>query len=67
MERFYDWFNRVFSRATDGYVSICQLPHPQVARSRFLFLVGFVLLTGVLGNRIPGSFLPEEDQGYLFA
>ncbi len=23
LQKFYDWFNRVFGRATDGYVSIC--------------------------------------------
>ena len=26
---FFRWFNRVFGRATDGYVSWCGLPHPQ--------------------------------------
>ena len=32
-----------------------------------ILLVGFTFLTGMLGKRIPGSFLPEEDQGYFFA
>ena len=66
LQRFYDWFNRIFGRATNGYVGVCRL----LIRKSFvavLILVGFVLLTGVLGKRIPGSFLPEEDQGYFFA
>ena len=66
LQRFYDWFNRVFGRATNGFVSTC---HFLIRKSlvAVLVLVGFILLTGVLGKRIPGSFLPEEDQGYFFA
>lgn len=66
LQRFYNWFNRVFGRATNGYVTACHF----LIRKSFvavLILLGFVLLTGVLGKRIPGSFLPEEDQGYFFA
>src|SRR6266853_951904 len=29
-------------------------------------LGGFTLLDGVLGKKLPTSFVPEEDQGYLF-
>ena len=66
LQRFYDWFNRVFGRATNGFVSTC---HFLIRKSlvAVLVLVGFILLSGVLGKRIPGSFLPEEDQGYFFA
>ena len=31
-----------------------------------LLLAGVAVLAGVLGSRLPGGFLPEEDQGYLF-
>ncbi|MBS1214280.1 MAG: transporter, hydrophobe/amphiphile efflux family, partial [Proteobacteria bacterium] len=31
-----------------------------------LFLGGVALFTGVLGKNVPMSFLPDEDQGYLF-
>ncbi|HEY6070625.1 MAG TPA: efflux RND transporter permease subunit, partial [Chthoniobacterales bacterium] len=66
LQRFFDWFNRVFGVATNGFVTTC---HLLVRKSlvAVLILVGFVFLAGVLGKRIPTSFLPEEDQGYFFA
>jgi HAE1 family hydrophobic/amphiphilic exporter-1 len=66
LQRFYDWFNRVFGVATNGFVTGC---HFLIRKSlvAVLILVGFVVLTGALGKRIPTSFLPEEDQGYFFA
>jgi HAE1 family hydrophobic/amphiphilic exporter-1 len=66
LQRFFDGFNRVFGRATDGYVHYCGL----LIRKSFLslmLLVGVTVLTGLLGSRIPTSFLPEEDQGYMYA
>ncbi|HRI14179.1 MAG TPA: efflux RND transporter permease subunit, partial [Verrucomicrobiota bacterium] len=66
LQRFFDWFNRVFGRATDGYVGVCRfLIHKSVIA--LIFLVGAVVLTGFLGKSIPTSFLPDEDQGYVFA
>ncbi len=66
LQMFYDWFNRVFGRATDGYVGLCRM----AVRKSFislLFLVGVVVLTSMLGKAVPTGFLPEEDQGYIFA
>jgi len=66
LQRFFDWFNRVFGIATNGFVSTCHL----LIRKSFISVIilgGIVVLTGVLGKRVPGSFLPEEDQGYFFA
>ncbi len=66
LQRFFDWFNRVFGVATNGFVSTC---HLLIRKSlvAIILLGGVVVLTGMLGKRIPGSFLPEEDQGYFFA
>jgi HAE1 family hydrophobic/amphiphilic exporter-1 len=66
LQKFFDWFNRVFGVATNGFVSAC---HLLVRKSlvAVLLLGGVVVLTGVLGKHIPGSFLPEEDQGYFYA
>jgi HAE1 family hydrophobic/amphiphilic exporter-1 len=66
LQRFFDGFNRVFGVATDKFVTTC---HFLVRKSivAILILGGIVVLTGMLGKRIPGSFLPEEDQGYFFA
>lgn len=66
LQRFFDWFNRAFNRTTDGYVSVCRfLIHKSLIA--ILLLIGVTFYTGVLGKKIPGSFLPEEDQGYFYA
>lgn len=66
MQKFYDGFNRQFGRANEGYVSFCSvLIRKSVISMLFLGLVAVV--TGGLGKMIPGGFLPDEDQGYLYA
>jgi len=40
LQKFYDAFNRVFGRATDGYVSTCNLAIRKSGLS-LLFLVGW--------------------------
>jgi hydrophobic/amphiphilic exporter-1 (mainly G- bacteria), HAE1 family len=63
---FFRWFNRVFGRATDGYVTTCKhLIHK--AGFAFLLLALLTVGAGFFGKRIPGSFLPDEDQGYMYA
>jgi HAE1 family hydrophobic/amphiphilic exporter-1 len=62
---FFRGFNRVFGRATDGYVRWSGVLIRRSARA-MLLLVGFIVVTGLLGSRLPSGFLPEEDQGYLF-
>ena len=65
LSRFFDWFNRVFGRATEGYVSLCGglIRKSGVA---VVMLVAFSVAAGFFGSRVPSSFLPDEDQGYLF-
>src|SRR5262245_13247144 len=66
LQKFFDWFNRVFGVATDKFVTTC---HLLIRKSLIavIVLAGFVVLAGMFGKAIPGSFLPEEDQGYFFA
>jgi HAE1 family hydrophobic/amphiphilic exporter-1 len=65
LARFFAAFNRAFDRATEGYVggtAVC-------VRKSGRTLVGLVALTagaGLLGWRLPGGFVPDEDQGYMF-
>src|SRR5438477_5297283 len=65
LRRFFDWFNRVFERATEGYVrwSAALIRKTAVV---VMLLVGFGLAGGFFANRVPSSFLPDEDQGYAF-
>src|SRR5712691_11795446 len=65
LRRFFDWFNRVFERATEGYVrwSAVLVRKTVVV---VVLLVAFGLAGGFFANRVPSSFLPDEDQGYAF-
>jgi hydrophobic/amphiphilic exporter-1 (mainly G- bacteria), HAE1 family len=63
---FFRWFNRVFGRATDGYVSTCGLLIRKAGIS-MLMLVGMTVLALWFGSILPHSFLPDEDQGFVYA
>jgi HAE1 family hydrophobic/amphiphilic exporter-1 len=65
LARFFGGFNRIFERATRGYISVSSL---LIRRSLIALLIlgGFAVLAGGLGKKIPGSFIPEEDQGYFY-
>jgi HAE1 family hydrophobic/amphiphilic exporter-1 len=62
---FFRWFNRVFGRATDGYVNTCR---HLIHKAAFAFLMLILLTAGAafFGTKVPGGFLPDEDQGYVF-
>jgi hydrophobic/amphiphilic exporter-1 (mainly G- bacteria), HAE1 family len=62
---FFRWFNRVFGKATDYYVSASR----QLIRKAFLAMAVLVLIAvgaGYMSKKIPTSFLPDEDQGFAF-
>jgi hydrophobic/amphiphilic exporter-1 (mainly G- bacteria), HAE1 family len=65
LRKFFDWFNRIFRRATDGYVSVSRT----LIRKSGLAVAG-LLLFGVaaifFGAKLPSGFLPDEDQGYVY-
>ena len=62
---FYDRFNQVFSSATHGYVNWSRLAIRKTVLS-FALLAVLAVGAGFFGARLPSSFLPEEDQGYVF-
>jgi len=64
--KFYGWFNRVFGKGTNGYVKGCGFAIRKLAIS-ILVLAAFTVGTGIIGGRVPGGFLPEEDQGFMYA
>jgi len=65
LRRFFDGFNRAFSRATRGYVRACGgLIHKGAVA---MILLGLFTLAAVsFGEKLPTGFLPDEDQGYVF-
>jgi HAE1 family hydrophobic/amphiphilic exporter-1 len=66
LQKFFDGFNRIFGRSTDGYVNWCD--HLiRKSKMSLLFLLATAILAGLFGKLLPTSFLPDEDQGYVFA
>jgi HAE1 family hydrophobic/amphiphilic exporter-1 len=65
LRKFFDWFNRMFGRATEGYVRWSAVLIRKTAVA-IVMLVAFGFLAGFFANRVPTSFLPDEDQGYVF-
>src|SRR5499425_3132528 len=57
--KFFRWFNRVFGRATDGYVNWCGVLIRKAGVS-MLLLLGLAVAAGLFGSRLPRSFLPDE-------
>lgn len=64
--RFFAWFNRLFGRTTDKYVSTSGI---LIHKSGLAMIaLGVIAAIAVLiGGRLPSGFIPQEDQGYLFA
>ena len=65
LARFFAVFNRVFERATQGYV---RWSHGLIRKAviGIAILVGFIAVDALVGRKLPTSFIPEEDQGFLF-
>ena len=63
-QRFFNWFNDRFGRATDKYVGGvgAMLSRPVRWLAVFAAVLGVTIL---LFGRLPGGFLPDEDQGYF--
>jgi HAE1 family hydrophobic/amphiphilic exporter-1 len=62
---FYNWFNRMFGRVQAGYVNASRHLIQKSVIS-FIVLAIFAGLAYALSTKLPTSFLPEEDQGYVY-
>ncbi|MDE1161118.1 MAG: multidrug efflux RND transporter permease subunit [Acidobacteriaceae bacterium] len=66
LTRFFNWFNRVFSRTTESYVSTSSvLVHKSGMAMLALAIIAAIAVFS--GAKLPSGFIPQEDQGYLFA
>jgi HAE1 family hydrophobic/amphiphilic exporter-1 len=64
LTKFFDGFNRYFDRFTNGYVKVAGFFARKLIIS-VIILLGIIVTAGLLGMKIPGGFVPEEDQGYF--
>ncbi|MDT1062191.1 efflux RND transporter permease subunit [Paracoccus sp. CPCC 101403] len=61
---FFGWFNRNFDRLTRRYAGSVSM----VTRRRLVMMAFYLVLVGVTAAgfvRLPTSFLPNEDQGFI--
>jgi HAE1 family hydrophobic/amphiphilic exporter-1 len=65
LARFFGGFNRGFDKARNGYLSASGFLIRKAVIA-VVILLGFALLAGGLGKKVPGSFLPDEDSGFFF-
>ncbi len=63
---FFGWFNRTFDRGNRRYQSVVM--HMLGKGRRYMLVYAMLLAAVVFGfSKLPGGFLPDEDQGTLFA
>ena len=63
---FYRWFDRTFDWTTKKYIGHAGRAVTHAPR----WMIGFVLvvvLTGFMYTKLPTSFVPDEDQGFVLA
>jgi multidrug efflux pump len=61
---FHGWFNRFFDRTAQRYVGGVSMFTRRIVRSLLIYAV-IVAAAAWTYMKLPGSFLPEEDQGYI--
>src|ERR1700681_3067462 len=65
LRKFFNWFNRVFGRGTELYVRLCG-GFLRKSALALVVIAAFGIGAGFFGTRLPSSFLPDEDQGYVY-
>ena len=65
-QKFFDLFNNLFTRFENKYEGILKV----IANRRavtFGILIVFIILSGILGKLVATGFIPNEDQGTIYA
>ncbi|HEV2200505.1 MAG TPA: multidrug efflux RND transporter permease subunit [Bryobacteraceae bacterium] len=65
LRKAFNWFNRMFGHATEGYVHWSGALVRKSGVALFMLII-FGVAAGFFSNKVPSSFLPDEDQGYLY-
>ncbi|MDN3204055.1 efflux RND transporter permease subunit [Algoriphagus sediminis] len=63
--RFFDKFNKGFDRSTESYSATTKVVAGKLKRG-VLYVVISLVAAGIFATQVPGGFLPEEDQGYVY-
>ena len=66
LQKFFDSFNHWYNGLADGYKRLIGA----IANRRivtFAILIGFSVGAGFIGKSVPSGFIPEEDQGTIYA
>lgn len=64
LARAFKSFDRGLDKTTNGYMSLTNIVSRKLVRSA-IFIGVISLLAVFLGMRVPGGFMPDEDQGYF--
>src|SRR3546814_4207611 len=62
--RFFDWFNRTFDRNVARYGATVEKVERHWGRTMLVYAL-IVFGMGLIFLRLPGGFLPDEDQGVI--
>jgi len=65
LARFFAWFNRMFASGSNFYVRVSGGVIRKSAMA-VVALAGFAAAGVFFGKILPSSFLPDEDQGYMY-
>jgi HAE1 family hydrophobic/amphiphilic exporter-1 len=63
---FFRWFDRIFFRIRDRYVKTVERSFSRKLRYFVIYFL-IVAAVGILFLRMPSSYVPDEDQGMMFA
>ena len=63
--KFFNGFNNVFDKSSKGYMRITGIMTRKISRGMVFLLILSASIV-VISKFVPGGFIPEEDQGYLF-
>src|SRR6266571_3134958 len=63
--KFFGAFNRYWDRSTNGFV---RWSHAVIRKGAFVLVLLAIFGLGAVffGSRLPSSFMPDEDQGYIY-
>jgi HAE1 family hydrophobic/amphiphilic exporter-1 len=64
--RFFVKFNNWFERTKHGYMGVVA-SFIRRTKLAFLFMIVVCIVAGAVFKVLPSTFVPDEDQGYLFA